>query len=636
MSEPPENLDQIHNQGMSAEDAYKFGVQEVDPNASVIFVDPDKIRIRHPGPPGKTPFGSNYQAPARSLRQQMESQVPGSTDAAAKAFEESNGKPLSPRDFALDIKNHDPAAIDNLKINGSEHGLAIVPSHKMDTKEEVASFFLKGNLTEDEPIYSQAEKKSIFENMPGTDNDWMRYIGNHEGAHLFTNEPTYTNFLVMVEEITADRIAMQMAKDRGQGDIALAAKDLRSLAAWVDPRHSSAPLSNNNDQITYSHFNIAQNFRIKIDDYVDENFDWDSYKGEAKETNQLLRENPDAYFEVAQQHLDSLTTKVLEDYNNDPSLDNQRAVYDAQILIGYHKNFEDAYRRRVMGEDIPERAPIQLFSQEQEEAYVKDMHIHSRVSSIEHTLETYPFGIGGEFSKDNVLDNFDWNSYPGAERRQDLSLYESDRLHMEILESKKDEVMKNFEDNPNLETLERVLNLQNAMNIADKKITRNEAIIAKNPLPTFPLEDSIQLISESEKEAVIIHHIQESDAAEARMLKSHQNVGPQPIPVSNVEIQDDENDVQENEAGNHDNDYAPGKDGTAFTVDVAINAGGAPEYDFEKGLQVSGLPMVDFFNQNSNPDPDSVTLVNAITPVESEPSAVYQNANPSNTPSITA
>jgi hypothetical protein len=165
MSEPPENLDQIHNQGMSAEDAYKFGVQEVDPNASVIFVDPDKIRIRHPGPPGKTPFGSNYQAPARSLRQQMESQVPGSTDAAAKAFEESNGKPLSPRDFALDIKNHDPAAIDNLKINGSEHGLAIVPSHKMDTKEEVASF-LRAILQRTNPFIVRPRKRPFLKICP--------------------------------------------------------------------------------------------------------------------------------------------------------------------------------------------------------------------------------------------------------------------------------------------------------------------------------------------------------------------------------------------------------------------------------------------------------------------------------------
>jgi hypothetical protein len=629
MSEPHEHLDQIHNQGMSTEDAYKLGVQEVDPNASVIFVDPDKIRMRSPGPPGKSPFGSNYQAPARSLNQQMESQVPGSTDAIVKKFEESEGIDISRRDTALTMKNHGPAALDNLKVNGSENGVAIIPSHEMDSKEEVILEFLQGEYSEDEPVYSEAEKEAIIANMPGTDNDWMRFIGNHEGAHLFTDEKVYSNFQTMAEEIAADRIAMQITKDRGQDDIALAAKDLRSLAAWGDPKHSSAPLSNNNDEITTSHYIVAQDFRGEVDDFVDDNFDWDSYEGDAKNPHQLLKENPDAYFETAEKLTDDLASTAIEDYNKDPSLDNQKAVYDAQIMIWYHKNFEDAYKRRVMGEDIPERAPIQLFSQEQEEAYVENIDLHEKVRLAERNLDTSAYT--GEFSENTVLKNFDWDSHPDADDRFDLSYEKQNALHMDFLESQKDQVMQNFANNPNMETLERVLALQNAMNDARYTNEKLEAMNKDLPRPQVSDIEPIVLISESEKEAVIIRDVQEREAAEKRILESHKNVGPQTIPE--VKGGPEELELKEEVP---DNGYTPGEDGTAYTTNVAIKPGGTPSVDFDNGIQVSGMAVVDFFNKNSNPDPDSITLVNALNPVENDPSTAYQNATPSNLPSITA
>ncbi len=495
------NTNDIHNQGMSREDAYKLGVREVYTDHPTIFVDPDKIRNRAPGPPGKG-FRSRSAATERSFERQMERQSEGSTEALREKFEDYEGEDVSTLEMARAFKKQDPAALSDLDVHGHEHGIAVVPRHSIDSKREITNIFTDH--------FDRSVRRDIYDNMPGTNHDWMRLIGNHEGVHLTKDTDTDTNLETMIEEVRADRIAVQMAKDRGQDDIALAFKDLRALAGSVDPTHSSAPLTNSNDPVTDMHLKTAWSFRRKTDEAVDDNFNWDNYGGSAETPEELLKENPRAYFATAQKTLDELEAKVVSDYEADPSLDNQRAVFEAQLMIGYQKNFEDAYRRRVLGEDVPERAPIQLFSQEAEDGYLASREDHARILDAEAQIGKIGYQ-DEEFFAGDLLMNYDWSSHPGgAESPLDLEYAERVDLALEIMEGKKAEVLEEFENTPSLDTLRRVMTLEKAMNIAALEKAQIEAIQNNTEFP-MKMEPPIRLISESDKEAALLAHANEQD-----------------------------------------------------------------------------------------------------------------------------
>jgi len=497
------NTNDIHNQGMSREDAYKLGVKEVYTDHPTVFIDPDKIRNRAPGPPGKS-FRSRGNAAAQSLERQMERQSEGST-AALKAKFEEDGDSVSVIEIARALKKQDPAALSDLDVHGHEHGIAIVPRYSVDSKRELTNLFT-GH-------FDRSVRRDVYDNMPGTSQDWMRLVGNHEGAHLTKDLPTETNLQTMIEEVRADRIAIQMAKDRGQDDIALAFKDLRALAGGVDPTHSSAPLTNSNDPVTDMHLETAWSFRWKTDEVVDDNFNWDTYGGSAETPEELLKENPRAYFSTAQKTLDELEAKVVSNYEADPSLDNQKAVFEAQLMIGYQKNFEDAYRRRVLGEDVPERAPIQLFSQEAEDGYLASLEDHARVLDTEAQIGEIGYQ-DEEFFAGDLLMEYDWSSHPdGVEGPSDLTRIEQYDLALEIMEGKKAEVLEDFENNPSLDTLKRVMTLEKAMDITRLHIAQIHAIENNTDFPMTV--EPTQLISESEREAALLAHANEQDRLQA-------------------------------------------------------------------------------------------------------------------------
>lgn len=517
----PSNIDHL-----SSEDAYKHGVREVNPDEPVIFVDPDKIRTRPLGPPGKS-IGNSSTAASSSFRGQMEGQVEGSTDALMEKLknhtektnkEQPNNKP-SPvptlSEFAKQTKKSGPAALDDLEINGKEHGIAIVPSYKIDTKEEVVNQFTSGKEgSEETNVYDDATRKKILENIPGTDKDWMRLIGNHEGGHLKTEGSNETSLKVLIEENKADNIAYNAARDRGQGDLALAMIDLRALASQNDTKHSSAGI-NANDTVTGVHFDVAWNYRESTNSFVDDNFDWDSYEGKATTPQELLRENPDAYFSTAQKKLDDLQAKVMKDYNEDPSLSNQRAVYEAQIQIDYAQSYQDAYRRRVMGQDIPLREPTQLISQEQEESYVSNIDLHNKVSEKIDAIGTAALQQT-EFLSETLFRNYDWSSRTdGAQWIYDLDREEQYDITKNILEEKIDDVIQNYKDNPSDETLTRLVALEQALRDNAYDIARQDAYKNNTDIPNLRDIEPILLISESEKEGFVINKIEENERESA-------------------------------------------------------------------------------------------------------------------------
>ncbi len=456
----PENKNEHNRFWISRDEAYKIGVLEAS-TYPVIFVDPDA-----------------KDGVVDQIKAQMESQVPGLVASIEEIFNKKlhtpSGKPVSDiRELATSVLK------ERFVVDGKEYGLAFLPTEQFDSKKEIVESFTK-NLASN-------ISRAVYENMPGTNNDWMRYIGNHEGTHL---QVSYTYPLsdveILIEERRADQGAADLARERGQGELVLAFKDRRSLLAFYDPTHATTPVLDQNDQVTDMTFSMAESFLFYSIIGVMENFDFSLHKtngGKAEKSLELLSEDPDAYFEASRKALELLKAKVMKDYNDDQTLlDNQRAVVEAQLRIDYQEGFEDAYRRRVLGQDIPEREPTQLIPQKAEDAYLAKKELHDKMRHLE---EAAGRNVTTEFSsyklKEELIENYDWSSYPRkVEEYDDLTLDERNNLKRYLFLEKRAEVVEDFKNNPSLESFGRAVGLQKAIRSIEYNINSDRSLKGKN------------------------------------------------------------------------------------------------------------------------------------------------------------
>ena len=502
-----EEIENARSNARVNEASYKLGVEEVaeDP---VVYVDPDKINRGRIGPPGKN-IALSRTAPERSLRRQMEGQVEGSSQSMQDRLNEGESEPGSMRDIARELRTHGPAALSNVNIHGNEYGVAILPRHNIDSKKDIVNAFTK----HDDLEYDRADRRAILENLPGTDAQWMRAIGNHEGAHINNDNDTDSYLETLIEETRADRVAIAMMKERGEDDIALAYKDLRALSGRVDPTHSSAPLIGSNDAVTAMHLETAWNHREKTDDSVEQYFDWDSYTGDAETPTELLDEDPDAYFAAANAALSQTVAEIMTEYHEDPtSMDAQKAVIEAQIMTDYMNTFEDAYKRRVLGRDIPERAPTQLITQEQEDAYFAEVELLERIEDEE--IELAVAADDKEFSTATLFENYDWESHEGSEQNwYDFSLADRIPIELELLEDAKQQVIADYEADPSYENTERLLMIEEVINSnGSLNESLNPAIDENN---NFVEYEEVQLVSDEARRAYYVERIEREDRAAA-------------------------------------------------------------------------------------------------------------------------
>ncbi len=378
--------DKITEKPLTAEQAYMRGVEEIA-SKPVIYVDPDNL-------------SGNIDSMIEQLAEQLESQVSGATSSIIeRLINLNNGNIADPtmldilslRDFANTVKNGGPFSLNGIFIDGQEHCVINKPSYFLDSKEEIVRTFLGGR-------YDEQTTKAIIANIPGTDSDWLRLGGNHEGEHCQNKKDTYTKYEMLGEEVAADNTSLNKSLEQGKSDLALALKDLRYLSNNAKyPGHATGPLINSDDKASAIHIVVAEIYRFKMGKEVNENFNWDSYKGEATDAKELLKENPDAYFEHIQKALDGTKTRIMEQYNKAPTEDNLHAVITTQIFTNYMNGWEDAYRRRALGQDIPERMPAQFISQEIESDFYDrlEKEYESAIRANNDDKVSYKQGIDG-------------------------------------------------------------------------------------------------------------------------------------------------------------------------------------------------------------------------------------------------
>lgn len=617
-------------------DAYKQGVAEAT-RVPVIFVNPDDIREIDFRFSQRPPYHRN---PGYHLERQLERQVPGATDGVLNRMNEGvirDSDRVSLTRLARELRESGPAALSRVTINGQEYGLVVMPDRGFDTKEEMTRGFF--------PHLDRQTREAIVRNTPGTDLQWMRLIGNHEGEHLNDPHDQKTPLETLVEEVRADRSAHQRAIERGDGDVALALRDFRALRAFYDPEHASSALLRSNDAVNHMHFDAADNSLTRMNTAVGASFDWSTYSGKATTPDELLKENPEAYFTAAQQSIEAYRNRVMAAYEADPtSLDAQRDVIQAQIQIDYANDFEDAYRRRVLGQPVPERVPTQLITQEQEDAYFKEVAFQSRMGLEKYQVQSE---ASAAFPDERIFEGVDLSGEgEGIETRQDLWNADPVRfleIAQERLNVLKDEALAAHAADPSYENLERLVQLERVIDDNDFSLGYERHRVA-NPgeaVNSYAAGPPVTLVSDEQRrsyyeerfarkdagtwtapEPYVAPAVPEAAAEEAAPVPAAEESEPEAAtPETTAKpVEEGAGSSPDGATGASVKDYQQGVDGTAYTAVVRGLPMGAPIIDFEadKRISVGGLSMGAVFGQSAAPDPSAISLVNAREPALEE------------------
>lgn len=551
--------------------AYRDGVREVS-NHPVIFIDLNQLKNFRVGPPHHS---VHIPTPGYALTRQLERQVEGATEGVIQRIKESSkdGEEYTASRIAREIRNNGPAALPDVKIGGKTYGLALEPSSKYDSKKDLVDAFT-------EPLDRQT-RRAIRENMPGTDSQWMRFAGNHEGAHLNVRDDNKDQLRTLVEEVRADRIASEKAHSRGEGHIALAFKDLRALTAHLDPTHASSTLMHNHaDTARDLHVRHALNNDYAITNAVKHNFDWSTYEGKATNPEELLKENPEGYFNAMHKGLASQSVAVMGAYHNDP--DNTKrveAVIEHQIKTDYMRDFEDAWRRRVLGQDVPERAPTQLITQEQEDGYFLQVRTDREKRIIEAEAEAAYPAVFAEFEYDE----------------NKLEHYENMDIELKLA---RNEALVEHAVNPSFETAQKLIYMEQALYWTADLVEYARA--AKEGRESEQEEIQVpSLLSDEDRRAYYKERFERQDAVNAESLKV--SLSPEASQMATVETKPE-----------------------IYMAVVEDIPKGAPRIDQNdwKMKTPDGAGMAAVFAASANPAPDAVKIVPAFTPPEQVASVV--------------
>ncbi len=612
------------------ERAYQRGVNEISEDP-VIFFDADAFEDKDP---------SEY---AEILVNQFERQAPGITEVMIENYkEEVNPNPTAEelsdmlRAAAEGLIESGPAAIaDAVEIDGRTYGIAVMPNNDLDTKTELLTVFLETDFEED-------QIETIIDNMPGSSKEWARIVGNHEGEHLNREDGSLSSIDTLNEEARADRSAIATYEARGKDDVALAFKDLRHLTASpFDTEHSTGPLLDSGDQASIVHLETAGSYQSIMAMEIAKSPEFEAYlraeHGLAEGTsaiesnfttdqlNGFREQNPDQYFEIINNGINTQISDAMDAYNKDPtSMEAIGGAVVTQTFTDYARNFEGAYRRRVMGEDVPEHEPTQLIPQEQEDAYYAHA-LHE--AKIDAELENLRYEGIYEYNDHKAFENFDWEGYEGDAqnvwqlKRDDEGLY--NEVYADYLTQEGAAASEAYKKDPSYENTETLIKIELATNDhIDDTNFYNEHYA--EPSDTPPAEiPHVDLISDEATRAHLEERLEQQKPEAVSIQFDENGKEIQPAPAESSPEHNHGGIVPDHNHGEapppsprfeeQDNliNYQEGVNGTPYTTMVSNLPEGEPTVDFEGGVTVGESSMGSVFAQSANPDPESVTMVDA-------------------------
>lgn len=198
-----------------------------------------------------------------------------------------------------------------------------------------------------------ADASKIRENFTADPAEHAKRLGAHEAQHCDGNAG-----------LDGESQADQESYENITPDASLEYRDFRALTAMYDAGHASNPIVMGNQpsggtliefQVGALHSGVSRVFDSLVEDYMGvdnktHSSDWDINKYSAA--------------------VDEMKADLINSTNAMPDgSEKTEALIVAEATINYAEDYEDAYRRRVLGENVPERTPVELVSMENKEAF---------------------------------------------------------------------------------------------------------------------------------------------------------------------------------------------------------------------------------------------------------------------------
>ncbi len=607
----------------SIDENYRRSVEETAPeDANIIFVDPTVLeeKLEEFGATGDilnsqprlTEFLDNLsyeqtEELGEVLRDHMEGQVPGSMDT----FKSDLGE-YSDRSTAERVLLQGPAATyQPSDIDGTEYSFVILPQEYVDSKPDIVNTAL-GQVDELTPedratvesaaegnfiLFNAEEVEEIIDNMPGSNREWIRFIGYHEGEHI-EQDVDPTTLGSFGAEAEADSGAGLEAGADGDADITLAWKDMRALNG-VDAGHAISPLLDSGDQTTTLHLEAAQNYQATMLGIVEANYDFEAHEGDATTARELLREDPEAFFSTLNTEVETTNAQLVAALNEDPeSYEARGMVVGAQIYTDYMNDFEDAYRRRVLDQDIPERTTsTQLIPQQIEDEYYNDLEVENEIDLINKGLE-----LNARSMDLRVFNDFDFEAYEGEATNQFELKDENPETYFahqrDFVDNMRTEAVEAYEQDPSHENMRGLIVAQYASTLISNGY--NYDLLEHDPTTNdSELMDYDPLVTQEQVRGYLEEQQsrQAAERAELETSEPEQTEGTENIIQVGPQI-----------------DYEEGPNGTPYTTEVSGIETGEPTVDFETGVSVNGTPMPNVFGQSAAPTPENITVVDPTQP----------------------
>jgi hypothetical protein len=343
--------------------AFESGVEEMS-DVPVVYLDPKELpKFEEPEEKTMKTMNEAYNAYREelraALREQLEDQMPGATDAVIQRYSEFHKTEIDEAGVALKLMGGSPSAVSDIMIDGStEVCLVTKPNDQWDSTSDVIKRFVGLKMG-----------ARVILNTDVSDRDTLNWIGKHEGEHCNKLEDSKGPLNRLKEELRADNGAVGHS-DSEVNEFML---DLRHLSnSTGDPIHATGTSVVSGEEANEATILAAINYRTIMDTAVNDDIDhpiWDDPELEALIAPELLEANPDAYFEIVNMNADEMIEIALNEYNSDPSLENTAEVIYVQHVVEYSQNYEASYRQKVLGENFSDPEPIQLLPREVEDEF---------------------------------------------------------------------------------------------------------------------------------------------------------------------------------------------------------------------------------------------------------------------------
>ncbi|MGH1378845.1 MAG: hypothetical protein ACRBB3_08495 [Alphaproteobacteria bacterium] len=577
------------------ERSYIKGVEEASQQdeSKILFLDPDKLTSSDPKELLEQLLGQADQQFPENLSMGVSTQDIRDDGEATEAF----------LIFAQDMKDNGPSALSSASI-------VIMPSSKHETKEALFTTAL-------EDIYDQETIDRIIKNTPGNDKQWNRIIGNHEGMHLTKDFAYDTKLEQLTEEKRADVGTEEIAENRGDKDIAFALIDLRHLSTRVGVGHATGTPLISDDPISQIHIDKAISYTETIDNIIDANFDWLAHEGDAINTEDLLIENPDAFFATLDKVINEAisTIKGKIDAKEEPlTYEEKEAIVTFQVEVDYIKNFEGAYQRRVLGQDVPEHKPVQLISVEQETAFHAEYALKNKEPDpppAEQEQENHQKSLVSENNiPEQAFEGFDWESYEGKATTTGGMLLESNDLYFQVqidyLDKIKDSAIQNYKDDPSHDNTQALIEIQTLINARNASMDQyKEEVLGQK----IPAREDITLIPEDKQQAFYEERVRRNTPENSKHSTTinKDKSGFESSTETNHTEEIDNKDPSEHSG----QEYNTGINDSAYTTEVSNITSGKLSVNFEHGVNVNGTPISNIFSEMANPSTNDIKLVDA-------------------------